>query len=68
MPTTGTVTVVDEFDAAQFSSVNSASGAGWSCSVVAATVTCTRSTPLPGGQAYPPIVVNATVADPCPRP
>ena len=29
-------------------------------------MTCTRSNPLPGGQAYPPIVVNATVADPVP--
>ena len=32
VPTTGTVTVVDEFDPAQFSSVNSASGTGWECS------------------------------------
>ena len=30
------------------------------------TVTCTRSDPLPAGQPYPPIIVNATVADPVP--
>ena len=66
VPTTGTVTVVDEFDATQFSSVNSASGTGWDCSPAGQTVTCTRSDPLPGGRPYPPIIVNATVADPVP--
>ena len=34
LPTSGTVTVVDTFDPAQFSSVNSAAGSGWTCSVV----------------------------------
>ncbi len=29
-------------------------------------MTCTRSNPLPAGQPYPPIIVNATVADPAP--
>jgi uncharacterized repeat protein (TIGR01451 family) len=66
LPTTGTVTVEDTFDPAQFSSVNSAAGPGWACSTAAATVTCIRSDPLPAGQPYPPIVVNATVADPVP--
>ena len=66
LPTSGAVTVTDSFDAARFSSVNSASGAGWACSVVAGTVTCTRPDALPAGQPYPPITVNATVADPAP--
>ena len=29
-------------------------------------MTCTRTNPLPAGQPYPPIIVNATVADPAP--
>jgi uncharacterized repeat protein (TIGR01451 family) len=66
LPTTGTVTVEDVFDPAQFSSVNTAGGPGWACTVAGATVTCTRSDPLPAGQPYPPVTVNATVADPAP--
>ncbi|MDA0161876.1 hypothetical protein OM076_16500 [Solirubrobacter ginsenosidimutans] len=66
LPTTGTVTVQDPLDPAQFSSVNSAAGAGWACTIAASTVTCTRPDPLPAGQSYPPIVVNATVQDPAP--
>jgi uncharacterized repeat protein (TIGR01451 family) len=66
LPTTGPVTVEDVFDPAQFSSVNTAGGPGWACTVAGATVTCTRSDALPGGQAYPPVTVNATVADPAP--
>ena len=66
LPTTAPVTVTDTFDAAQFSSVNSAAGPGWACSLASGTVTCTRSDALPAGQPYPPITVNATVADPAP--
>ena len=66
LATTGTVTVEDPFDPAQFSSVNSAAGPGWLCSIVATVVTCTRPDPLGPGQPYPPIVVNATVPDPVP--
>jgi uncharacterized repeat protein (TIGR01451 family) len=64
--TNGTVTVEDTFDPGQFSSVNTAAGVGWACSVAASAVTCTRTNPLPPGQPYPPITVNATVADPAP--
>ena len=46
LPTTGTVTVQDPFDPGQFSAVNSAAGAGWTCSIAAGTVTCTRPDPL----------------------
>jgi len=66
LPTSGVVTIVDTFPAAQFSSVNAAAGPGWVCNVAALTVSCTRADPLPAGQPYPPIVVNATVADPAP--
>ena len=66
LATSGTVTVTDTFDPAMFSSVNAAAGVGWACSIAASAVTCTRSNPLPAGQPYPPIVVNATVADPAP--
>ena len=66
LPTTGGVTVEDTFDPVQFSSVNSAAGTGWECTTEENTVSCTRSDPLPVGQPYPPITVNATVADPVP--
>jgi uncharacterized repeat protein (TIGR01451 family) len=66
LPTSGTVTVEDTFDPAQFSSVNTAGGPGWACSIAGSTVTCTRAEPLPAGQSYQPITVNATVADPAP--
>jgi uncharacterized repeat protein (TIGR01451 family) len=61
-----TVTVTDAFPAAAFSSVNSAAGTGWACNTVVRTVTCTRSDALAAGQAWPPIVVNATVRNPAP--
>ncbi len=66
LATTGTVTITDPFDPAQFLSVNTAAGTGWTCSIAASTVTCTRPDRLPAGQSYPPIIVNATVADPVP--
>ena len=67
LPTSGTVTVVDTFDPTQFSSVNSASRRRLDVQrPPASTVTCTRPDALPAGQAYPPITVNATVANPAP--
>ena len=60
------VTITDAFPAAGFSSVNSAAGTGWNCVIVARTVTCTRSDALAAGQSSPPVVVNATVANPAP--
>jgi large repetitive protein len=61
-----TVTVTDPFPAAAFSSVNTAVGSGWTCLPVGLAVTCTRSDALAAGQAWPPITVNATVANPAP--
>ena len=45
---------------------NSAAGNGWMCTTAGLTVTCTRSDALAAGQSWPPVVVNATVADPAP--
>jgi uncharacterized repeat protein (TIGR01451 family) len=56
-----TVTVSDTFPADSFSSVVVGTAPGWSCSVAATMLTCTRSDPLPAGEAYPPIQVNAQV-------
>jgi uncharacterized repeat protein (TIGR01451 family) len=61
-----TVTVSDAFPAAAFSSVNGAAGSGWICTPLGLAVTCTRSDALAAGQTWPPITVNATVADPAP--
>ena len=66
VPTSGTVTVTDEVDPTQFSSVNSVGGDGWTCTPAGFDVTCTRSDPLAPGATYPPIVINATVEDPVP--
>jgi len=64
--TTGTVTVTDPFAASSFSSIANANGNGWSCSISALTLTCTRSDPLAAGTSYPPIFVDGTVADSAP--
>jgi uncharacterized repeat protein (TIGR01451 family) len=61
-----TVTVTDDFPAAAFSSVNTASGTGWTCGIAVRTVTCTRSDTLAAGESWPAITVNATVANPAP--
>jgi uncharacterized repeat protein (TIGR01451 family) len=44
----------------------SASGTGWSCSIDALTVSCTDGTVLPGVSSYPPITINALVAQTAP--
>ena len=66
-PTDGsTVTVTDPFPAGSFSSIANAGGAGWNCAISGLTLTCSRSDALAGNDAYPPILVDATVADPAP--
>ena len=66
-PTDGsTVTVADPFPAGSFSSIANAGGAGWNCAISGLTLTCSRSDALAGNDAYPPILVDATVADPAP--
>ena len=39
-----------------------ASGAGWTCTVAGATVTCTRSDALAPGASYPPVAITVNVA------
>ena len=66
-PTDGsTVTVTDPFPAGSFSSIANAGGAGWNCAINGLTLTCSRSDALAGNDAYPPILVDGTVADPAP--
>ena len=59
-PTTGTVTVTDTLPAGL--TLVDASGSGWSCSIAAATVTCSRSTVLAQAESYPAIQIRADVA------
>jgi uncharacterized repeat protein (TIGR01451 family) len=65
-PTDGTVTVTDPFPAGAFSAIANAGGVGWNCSTVGLTLTCSRSDPVAANDSYPPILVDATVADPAP--
>jgi uncharacterized repeat protein (TIGR01451 family) len=60
------VTVSDTFPSgtAGFDSISNAGGPGWDCSVAALALTCTRSDVLPGGESYPPILVDAHLHDP----
>jgi len=44
----------------------SASGTGWSCSIELQTVSCTDATALAGNSSYPPITINALVAQTAP--
>ena len=39
-----------------------ASGAGWTCNLAGATVTCTRSDALAPGASYPPVTITVNVA------
>jgi uncharacterized repeat protein (TIGR01451 family) len=66
LATSGTVTVTDPFPAGSFSSIQNATGSGWSCQIAGLTLTCARSDALAAGGSYPPIFVDATVADPTP--
>lgn len=58
--TTGPITVVDNLIFALQPPIT-ATGAGWSCSVVGLLVTCTHPGPLPAGQALPPIFITASI-------
>ena len=63
-PTDGsTVTVTDPFPAISFSAIANAGGDGWNCQTAGLTLTCSRSDALAAGDAYPPILVDATIAD-----
>ena len=61
-PTLGTVTVTDTVPPSL--TVVGMSGTGWNCNVGLAT--CTRTNTLAAGQAYPAIVLTATVASDAP--
>ncbi len=63
-PTTGTVTVVDNFPPALLPGV--ASGTGWACNTSVNTATCTRSDVLAAGASYPPITLTVNVASTVP--
>ncbi len=59
-PTTTMVTVTDTFPLGL--APTAAVGAGWSCSVGALAVVCSRSDPLAPGASYPPITLTVQVA------
>jgi uncharacterized repeat protein (TIGR01451 family) len=63
-PTSGTVTVNDTLPLGL--TPTSASGTGWSCSVVSQTVSCTDSTVLAANSSYPSITINANVTQTAP--
>jgi len=62
----GTVTVNDTLPVGLTPASTVGTGAGWSCSIVSQTVTCTDSTVLAGNSSYPSIVINANVAQTAP--
>jgi uncharacterized repeat protein (TIGR01451 family) len=63
-PTSGTVTINDTLPVGV--TPTSASGAGWSCSVVSQTVSCVRADSLAGSSSYPSITINVGVAQTAP--
>ena len=56
-PTAGAVTLTDQMPAGL--TAKAISGTGWSCEL--GTLSCTRSDPLGGGVAYPPVTVTVDV-------
>ena len=58
--TIGVVTLTDTVPAGL--TPTAASGAGWTCTVAGATVTCTRSDALAPGASYPPVTITVNVA------
>jgi len=58
--TIGTVTLIDNLPPGL--TVTAASGAGWTCGVIAATVTCSRNDALAPGASYPPVTIAVNVA------
>jgi uncharacterized repeat protein (TIGR01451 family) len=63
-PSNATVTVNDTLPVGL--TPTSASGTGWSCSIVSQTVSCTDSTVLAAGATYPSITVTANVLQTAP--
>ena len=63
-PTTGTVTVVDNFP--PWLIPTAASGSGWTCNISTNTATCTRSDALAPAASYPPITLTVNVASTAP--
>ena len=59
-PTSGVVTINDTLPAGV--TPTSATGTGWSCSVVSQTVSCVRGDSLAGSSSYPSITITANVA------
>ncbi|MDQ2700369.1 MAG: DUF11 domain-containing protein, partial [Actinomycetota bacterium] len=57
--TQGTVTVTDPIPAGL--TATSASGTGWTCTLPAGSVSCSRSDAVNAGSNYPPIVVNVDI-------
>ncbi len=59
------VTVSDTFPSgsAGFDSISNAGGPGWNCDVAGLTLICSRSDVLPGGQSYPPVLVDGHLHD-----
>jgi uncharacterized repeat protein (TIGR01451 family) len=64
IPTSGLVTVADTLPAGLTPTL--ASGTGWSCGVVAQTVTCTRNDALASATSYPSITITVTVLQTAP--
>ncbi|HKQ53248.1 MAG TPA: DUF11 domain-containing protein, partial [Pyrinomonadaceae bacterium] len=58
--TAGVVTVTDTLPAGL--TPTTATGTGWTCNIVAQTVTCTRSNVLNSGASYPAISITVSVA------
>ena len=63
-PTTGTVTVVDNFPPDLIPTA--AAGSGWTCTISTNSVTCTRSDALAPAASYPPITLTVNVTSTAP--
>ena len=61
LTSSGTTTVTDTFDATNFTSISSAAGTGWGCTIAGLTVTCSRADALAAGASFPPITIDAVL-------
>jgi len=61
LASSGTTTVTDVLDATNFTSVTSATGTGWGCTIAVLTVTCSRVDVLAPGASFPPITIDAAL-------
>jgi uncharacterized repeat protein (TIGR01451 family) len=61
-PTSGEVTVTDTIEPPGLTINGPVTGAGWSCSTLGTTVTCTRPDALPPGSDYPSISIPVLVS------